>query len=263
MSEFLYELKRAVKSRNFVISLIIGIFICFLDILIFRITFKEDSDRILIQAWIGTNYAFAFNSVFYSLMPLIACIPYGASYFSDMRTGYDKNILTRTSRRKYMAAKVSVSFFMGFLAVCIPLLIDLFISAGFYPNLTPEKLTFLSAGIIDRDMFPVLFNSRPLLYILIFIFIDGMFGGLFNIISIAVSKFSGSSFTATVVPFVLYILTGVMMQNFESINLSILELVNPVQRYSADIKLICCLYSGILIVCLGIIMRQGRKRDVI
>lgn len=263
MSEFRFELRRAFRSPGFIISLLTGMALCIADIAVYSSTYRGDHTCILIKAWIGTDYAFVFNGTFYTLFPIIACLPYGASYFRDIHSGYDRNLLVRVSRKNYMISKMAVSFIMGFLAVSIPLLMDLFICAGLYPNLPPEKLQFMTAGVLNRSMFAVIFHTKPLLYILLYIFIDGMSGGLLNLVSMAVAPYSGSVFTVTVMPFALYLAEGVAFQSLHRINLSVLELVNPLQDFPANLTVVSLMYAGILVICVCLIAMHGRKRDVL
>ena len=91
MNTIKFELYRAFHSRNFVISLLIGSLICALDLITFIVMFGFNG-RYLIDAWIGTDFPFAFNVMFFALLPVLACLPYGGSLFYDVKTGYDKNI---------------------------------------------------------------------------------------------------------------------------------------------------------------------------
>ena len=49
-----------------------------------RVEFGDFSNTQLIQAWIGRDYQFAFNSLFYIRLPVIACLPYGGSLYQDI-----------------------------------------------------------------------------------------------------------------------------------------------------------------------------------
>ena len=94
------------------------------------------------------------NSLFYALLPILAALPYAGTYYEDIRTGYLKNILLHTSRRGYYMAKSFVVFVMAAITVMIPLLLDLMAVMTIYPLRMPERLEFLSAGILDVNLFP-------------------------------------------------------------------------------------------------------------
>ena len=76
-----FEFKRMLHERNLKISLIISMIVIIMDIFEFymqRVEFGDISNTKLIQAWIGTDYQFAFNSLFYILLPVMeVCIRTG------------------------------------------------------------------------------------------------------------------------------------------------------------------------------------------
>ncbi len=166
-----FELSRAFRDKYFVISLLIGGIIVTLDIVTFYTQYIEPKNASLIQAWIGTDFAFAYHSLYYILLPVIACLTYGGSYYMDMSTGYDKNILLRMKRSYYLLSKMIAVFVSAFLSVAIPLLANLFIVAGIYRNELPERLTFTTLVLlIARDS--LYFLARDRLYIVFFVYND-------------------------------------------------------------------------------------------
>lgn len=258
-----YELKRAFESIWTKTSLLIGCLIVILDLGTFYQQYDSPGNKILIQAWIGTDFQFAYNSLFYVVFPIIACLPYAGSYYLDIKSGYDKNICIRISRKQYLIAKCIAVYLSAFFCIVVPLLINLFITAGLYPNNPPEKLDFLSAGIIDCHRFPVLFSETPLIYILIFIFLDGVFAGALGMMSLAVTRFCKSQFSVVIIPFVLYIVTGVIMVGENGHSISVMEMINPIQRYITTVEEMCLVFFVIISVSILIIWITGKKRDLI
>ncbi len=258
-----FELKRAFDSIGTKISLILGSVIVLLDLITFYLQFRSEGDKILIQAWIGTDFQFAYNGLFYIVFPIIACLPYAGSYYDDIFSGYDKNICTRISRTQYMLAKGVAVYISAFVCSVIPLLADLFIAAGLYPNALPNKLDFLSAGIIDCNRFPRLFHEKPSIYCLVFILIGGLFAGALGLVSVAIAKFCKSRFAAVVAPFVVYILTGVIMINETGHSLAVMEMINPLQRCLTSTAQMCIVYLLIVAASVSAIWYFGRKRDIL
>lgn len=257
------ELKRAFESVGTKISILIGSIIVLLDLITFYLQYGAPGEKILIQAWIGTDFQFAYNGLFYIVFPIIACLPFAGSYYQDVSSGYDKNICVRISRKQYMFAKCFAVYVSAFVCVVIPLMGNLFIAAGLYPDHLPEKLNFLSAGVIDCDRFPILFNEHPLAYCVVFILLDGFFAGAFGLVSVAAMKYCKNQFSAVMTPFVLYILTGVLMLGESGRSISIMEMVNPVQRYTATAGQMCAVYLFIMIASVLMIWFCGRKRDIL
>lgn len=260
-----FELRRAFCSRLLLISLLIGLVICVADLITYASVWEtEIGETSLILAWIGTNGRFAYNNMFYVLLPILACLPYGGSYYTDMNSGYEKNICIKTSRSIYMLAKCLAVFASAFVAVSLPLFINLFLCAGLYPNYYPEKLTFLSAGILDRGLFPVLFNRYPHIYCLVFIFIGGVFGGLLGLLSLCVSKLVESHFTAVVSPFVLYVVTGIAFQGLDGTHhWSLMQMLNPVQTYSTLSYRFIAIGVGMFVCSLPVLWKQTKRRDIL
>lgn len=258
-----FEIKRAFRSKSFMLGVGIGLVVSLLDFITFRSQYGTNSDKILIQAWIGTDYQFAYNSLFYVLLPLMACLPYGGTLFKDRREGYQKNICLKVARHHYIFAKALTVFLTAFVSVTLPLFANLIVTAGLYASRQPEKLYFLTAGIIDCNLFPILFNQYPVWYCVVYILVDGIFAGLLGLTSLLVSKWVNSYFAAVMVPFVIYILTGVLFVGEGVGTWSIMEMLNPVQR---------CVVFGhqVVIVGIGIVIINGivlwyyaGKRDIL
>lgn len=258
-----FELSRAFRDKYFVISLLIGGIIATLDIVTFYTQYIEPKNAILIQAWIGTDFAFAYHSLYYILLPVIACLTYGGSHYMDMSTGYDKNILLRMKRSYYLLSKMIAVFVSAFLSVAIPLLSNLFIVAGIYRNELPERLTFTTAGIIDSQRFPVLFSERPVIYCLLFIMIGGMFGGVLGLISVMVSRWCRSAFSAIMFPFVLYTVTGVLLKNTNGTSYAVQDVIDPLQAYTVNTKVMIIYFVAMFLISVLIIWFGERKRDIL
>ena len=124
LNSIFFEVKRAMHGKNFAVSLLIGCFIALMDLCAFHTQYKGSNDMILLQAWIGTDFQFAYNSLFYVLLPVIACLPYAGSYYWDINSGYDKNILIKVSRKNYIVAKGAAVYISAFAAVVLPLLLS-------------------------------------------------------------------------------------------------------------------------------------------
>lgn len=263
MKNLKLELKRAFSSMTFKLSLIIGFFIVFADLYLFYKQYGVSQKKMLNQAWIGLDFQFAYNQVFYILLPIIACLPYAGSLYQDIQSGYEKNICIKISRRSYILSKSIAVFVSAFVAVTLPLLANLFIAAGLYPNLLPEKLTWLSAGIIDVYRFSKIFHTHPVGYMLIFIVIDGLIAGLMGLMSLCVSRFCRSVFAVIMFPFVLYITTSMLFLFKDGTTWALMEIANPNQTYRITNTLMVAIYITMFIITTTVIWLFTRKRDVL
>ena len=100
-----FEMTRAFRNKWLAVSIALGTLIGLADIWLNVSQYGFNRGRALIQTWIGTDYQFAYNSLFYVLLPLIACFPYAGSCYQDQKTGYESSICIKTSRLSYMIAK--------------------------------------------------------------------------------------------------------------------------------------------------------------
>lgn len=259
-----FEMKRAVKSGGFLISLLMSCLIVLLDFVLFNSMYAGAAkEHNALEAWIGTDFQFAYNSLFYVLFPIIAALPFAGSYYTDLQSGYIKNICTRVSRKSYYAAKYCAVFLSAAMAVMLPLLLSLFLCMGIYPMRRPDKLLFLTAGIIDVNLMPELFNLHPFVYCLLFILIDGVFAGMISMFSVCIAERVESFFSAIAVPFAIYILWGVLFAGNQIGNWSLMEMVNPMQRcITHGWQMLTCLVTGLIIALVWIYLK-ARKKDIL
>ena len=239
-----FEFYRAFRSRGFYVALLLGTALAIGDIVLFHNAFRDTIDaKVVMQTWIGTDYQFVTNSLFYALLPILAALPYAGTYYEDIKTGYLKNILLHTSRRGYYMAKSFVVFVMAAITVMIPLLLDLMAVMTIYPLRMPERLEFLAAGILDVNLFSGLYETNGALYALAFILLDGLFAGL--------------------IPFAFYIMwSAVMMENNDG-RFSVMEMLNPLQSVVfSGLQVVLMAVGGTLIIILWLFLK-GRRKDVL
>ena len=264
MKTVIFECKRAFREKSFRISLFLSSLLVLTDLYLFWRQFGTSQNKVLIQAWIGTNYMYACNNLFYVLLPIFACLPYAGSYFADRKSGYDKNVCVRVSRTEYFFGKVCAVFLTGFFAVAFPLVLNLFLAAGLYPNYPVEKLEFMAAAIKDCHLFPLLFYQKPHLYALVFILVDGLIGGLMGLISLSVARVCSTLFSAVMFPFLIYIVTGVLFQSStETGHLSLMEMANPKQSYVTTSQKLVVTYLVVFVVTIWVTYRQAKRRDIL
>lgn len=140
------------------------------------------------------------------LFPILAVLPYGVSFYQDMKSGYIKQLYTRISRRKVHAARYIVTFVSGGCTVIIPLIINLVLTMAVLPSLKP---TFNGLfPLVTASAFGKLFYTYPYLYTILYIFIYFIFGGVFATVCLAVAYYIENVFLISLFPFVLsYALT--------------------------------------------------------
>lgn len=258
-----FEMSRAFRNVWFAAAVAMGTAMGIADFFLGLKRFRNVGINSLIQTWLGTNYQFVYNCLFYVLLPLIACLPYAGTCFTDVKSGYDRNICVRTSRLSYMVAKAMAVAASGAVAVAVPLLVDLFICAGVYPDKLPDRLSFLYAGITDIGMFPRLFALHPVWYSLVYIGLDAVFGALLGLTAMCVARWSGSRFSTIMGPFALYVFTSVIFEGDGIGTWSAMYMVNPLQIVVVYSYQMVLMYVGVCLVSLLLIYIWHRRRDIL
>lgn len=129
------ECRKAFQSKNFIIVLCIGMLFAMMSAL-YDIgsydTFINDSLKygdnpdlqiaILYNNWMGGEGVSLGSSLFFTLLPLLAAIPYGISFCNEKRNGYLKNIAVRCKKDEYYTGKYIATFLSGAFTVIIPLI---------------------------------------------------------------------------------------------------------------------------------------------
>ena len=244
------ECKRAYESRSFQGVLFLGILLAVLDYLT-GIKIYDPSAQItypatVVLAWLPMNFQFAYGMIFVVLLPLMAAIPYGGSYYHDRKSGYIKNIRLKVSGRAYFCAKYLVCFGTGFIVVLLPLLVSFFLVSTYLPWLKPEP--FAQQGLLqDACFMSEYFYERPVLYILFYALIMALFGGIFSVTALCVTAFAKNLFSVLVIPFAVYITSGAFLQQIGWTDISIFEMVNPLQSFTNRGNCI----GIIMILCIG------------
>ncbi|HBT65682.1 MAG TPA: hypothetical protein DEB10_13580, partial [Ruminococcaceae bacterium] len=91
----------------------------------------------LFNKWIGQDYIAMATSLFYTLLPILAVLPYAWSYFSERKSGYVKLIVTRTHRNTYFLSKYAATFVSGALVITVPMALNFMLVSAFIPASPP------------------------------------------------------------------------------------------------------------------------------
>lgn len=209
---FRLELNKALKNKFFYVAIIIGSFITVLSLIyninIYQKNFSVDTENVnpmygafsLFNLWIGGE-PFSFGSAaYFCVFPLLVSIPYGWSYCEEKRSGYIRMVIVRSGKKAYLLSKYIAVFVSGALAMVIPLLFNFCISALFFPATTPTPVYCTSNGIFYESLMSMIYYSSPFLYVLFYLCIDFVFGGLISCISYATACFVKHRTVAVIVP---------------------------------------------------------------
>lgn len=174
----------------------------------------------LFNHWIGGEKISLMFSVFFTLIPLFAAVPYGWSYFMERKRGYVRNVVTRTSRTAYFFSKYLAVFLAGGLAVLIPLALNIMTVAMFVPAITPDVSYDLYLSKPVLDLWSGLFYTHPLICMGLYLLLDFVFAGLIATISLFVTFLVNNRFAVVLFPFLFLLLLHYSMNFFSNYELS-------------------------------------------
>lgn len=242
MKVFKLELRRVIFNKWTGLAFIAGLVMCFIplwDKFTYMSEFYEmnsnGADKVLCTAtpydnWLLFEQMNSMHYLYLFIMPLLAALPFGASYYMDSKTGYIKQLVSRCGIRKYVMAKYGATFISGGTVVSLPLLIQLMLLALIYPVNKPQR--FDSVFFCETAPGIDLFFEHPIIYCIIWCAIVFIVAGLFAVISIAVTDIAYNYFSIIITPFVFAFLLIFLVYATEINEISFLYSICAVTNYS-------------------------------
>ena len=108
---FKLEIKRAFRNRLFAATVCVAVAICvwhFMEnVWIWRMYVYSDTYPLsAYEKWIGADNASVQPLLLYLIMPALCAIPYGRSFYFDVKSGYAAQIISRGKKSDYIRAKI-------------------------------------------------------------------------------------------------------------------------------------------------------------
>ena len=98
-------------------------------------------------------------------------------------------MVARCGRKSYIFSKYIAAFVSGGLAVVMPLLLNLLLTALFIPMIRPFPSFIDMYGVSSGDLMSYLYFSYPLCYIFCYLCIDFVFGGFIACMAVIFAVF--------------------------------------------------------------------------
>lgn len=264
------EFKRSFRTK-FLIALLVEIALVVSNVILemlpeakfmgtSRYWLKNDSPYSAFGWWIGGTPFYLQQYLYFFLMPVIAAIPCADSFFSDLKSGYIKNILVRTKKIKYYGAKYLVVFIVSGLTVVIPMLLSFGITAMIFPTILPEP-TLAKFPVSATHMWSVLYYTRPFLYTLGYMAIDFIYGGLFAAVALTMTYYLEYRFVVLVSPFLLALFMNSVLNLFNLQSCSPLSFISPGADCSTTFMIVTCEALFLLLITMGIFFGKGLRKD--
>lgn len=277
------ELGKAFKNKWFLLALLVG---CALACIAAQHSIQEylqyydnvwqmrdeyvygDSLYSCYVKWMSVYGLDKYVNIFYSLAPLLACVPYSWTLGREVYTHYVDQLFARCSRGKVLFAKVIAAFSVGFVVVVVPQLVNFLATACFIPATTPSVLDQTYNFITDQNLLASLFYTHPLIYTIVYLLISGTLCGLWSAFVLCFSGFALSRVVSILVPYLSLIVVQFLNVNvFSSLlggvmgmQLSLFENIRAFTlSYEQDGRII--IGEGLLLLALTAVLslRKARK----
>lgn len=233
MNYFFSELRRAIVSKIFFISFVIGFLSLFLGGFEY-LTWRVGSTYLFSYAYdSGTMCTFIF------IAPIIVSLPASLTYIMDNEHGFSKNLYLRMSKLKYAITKFTVNAIVGGLTIFI-------ITFSYYIFCLVIKGIRVSdvESMNINGLYLSLYNKNQIMCMLIVVSLTIIFGMVFSSFSLAISSFVKNKYLSIILPFCLYLFLGMFLYDYKLINLQLLYSLRYFPEVSVIYRLI---YTGILL----------------
>ncbi|MGT2744465.1 ABC transporter permease [Streptococcus phocae subsp. phocae] len=196
MNYFLAELKRAVLSKNVIIS----IFLILVSLILGMISSWLSITEFAGPSFFLYSFSLGPSAILPVVAPLIVALPFSNSYLQDKENNMIYGMLTRTTITKYYLVKIFVNGLVSSLTMILPLILFLIINYVVFPF---DKGTYFGEL---RGAWSFMFKKDPLIYIITTIINSGFFAFIYANLGFVSTLFIRSKLISIVMPFIFYIL---------------------------------------------------------
>lgn len=210
--------------------------------------------------WIGETSYTMQTTLYYLLLPILAALPFADSFFLDMKTGYIKNVFIRINKSRYYIAKYLSTFVAGGIAVVVPLLLNLALTASVFPSLVPEGSTFMF-GVYENNLGSGIFITHPYLYTFLYLALDFVFAGLLAGVALTISFFVSNRFIVVLSPFIGYLVFNALVSLTGNLVLNPDCFLQPSQPISASPAVILVEAVVLAMGTMGVFFYKGAKDE--
>lgn len=220
------------------------------------------------QKWIGSELVSLASTLFFTLLSVCAVLPYASAFHQERKAGYLRVMLSQCGRKPYFLAKTLAVFLTGAVVVIVPLALNFLAVSAFIPATAPQVNYNFYSYVLFGDLWADLFFNQPLLYVVLYILLDGLFGGLLALFAFALSFLVRNRVVILVLPLLLLLgldYFSTMAEGFWSstpMTISLLNLLRAAHDATAK-GWVVALEGGILAVFSGLVIwLRGVRSEV-
>lgn len=263
------EFNRAFKNKWFLITLVICSIIIIYDMCVEIIPTRKSMEIYintwgypvpnLYNRWMELNGSTA-TRIFHLIFPLLVCIPYAGTLYSDVKTKYTYNIVVRANKKDYFLAKLLTQFLVGFVVVMFTLLTSFILTAAILPVGYPfSGLNYMVSGM---DIIGKAFYKHPLLISFVVMVVESIIFALIGCISFVFAYILDNEIVVMISPFTLYFFEAVIAP-LMGINNRLMESSSVVNlTYNAILQFVLELTFIVLVVLIAYFIRIHKKDEL-
>ncbi|MCB7039067.1 hypothetical protein [Eggerthella sinensis] len=252
------ELRRAFANKLFAAALAIGLALALAQLVTVVVPYGLGSEwafwragskgyypNSIFNSWMGATSYSIWSVLYFFVLPLVACLPYADTLYSDVRSGYAANVVVRGGASRYFSAKALAVFLTAGTVGVAPQLLNLLGTALLVPALQPEPTAgtfFVSSGAMLAD----LFYSSPWLYTAFFMALCFAVCGLVACSCLVFSYLVANRFMVLVAPFLVCAIAFFALGGLAGY--SPINLLNPAQVYSVQLPIALAILGAVALL---------------
>lgn len=265
------EMKRAFSNKNFWISILIGMLITGTQIFTWVLPAVEQLDNYMLgkgeypislfNTWIGASGHTFQLTLFFMVLPILACLPFADSCFVERESGYRIHILMKTEKKNYYVAKCIAIYISGGVAVVVPLLVNMMITAMCIPAIIPEASS-RTFPVFEHSMWSLLFYTHPFYYLAGYFVMIFMYAGLFALWGIIASFYLKNKYLVILFPFMMYTVFGFIMDYIGKHKYSPMLFLRPDQPAGGVFWYVCLFYLILMTIFVLLLVYVEKEREI-
>ena len=237
MSKSLKErLKRTIFSKGMLISILIGVLMLSWQTVMREISYySKYGENIKLGIFIDEIYNAHTHSGYDFFAPIFAVLPAAIIFCDDYNSGYIKNILTRTNKKRYIKETFFCSSIAGGLAIFIPTTINVVVNYILGEKNFAQNQGYTS--ILDDTIFAnIQYIGGGVLVAIMILILSFLFGAIWSNIGLLISAVKPNRYLALSVPFAIFFAIHIVCYKIGSILfLSPMNLIVPLENFIPSI----------------------------
>lgn len=161
--------------------------------------------RTLYNRWIAMVWDDPYSTIFFTILPLAAAIPSGASLYNDRRTGYIAQMVIRKRRLKYLSERFLATFISGGTVVTISVIVNICITALHFPVRKPDLYFDIYTSVQPFSFASTLFYTTPFIHMILRILVIFLYAGAAAVMCLATTCFSRNRYVILFSPMMIFL----------------------------------------------------------